>query len=135
MTQPDRTEARHALRTAKGLVGCYLVLSVATFVAIVALHDHPGIVNSAVWIRGTIVAAASVLMFMFAAQTARGSRRGYLRLRIASAAMVVAIAVIVSLPGTFPVWFRIEQAVCGLLLVGVVVSVNGRRLRALFATS
>lgn len=134
MTEPDRAEARRALRTAKGLVGCYLALSVATFVAIVVLRNHAGIVNDAVWIRGTIVAATSVLMLTFAVGAARGSRRAYLRLRIASAAMVVAIAVIIALPGMFPLWLKIEQAVCGLLLVGVVLSVNGRRLRSLFAT-
>ncbi len=48
--------------------------------------------------------------------------------------MLVAIAVIVALPGAFPVWLRVEQAVCGLLLAGVVVLVNGRHLRSLFAT-
>jgi hypothetical protein len=34
--------------------------------------------------------------------------------------------VIVALPGAFPVWFRLEQAVCGLLLLPVVVRVNRR---------
>jgi hypothetical protein len=31
------------------------------------------------------------------------------------------------------VWLRIEQAVCGLLLLGVAVLVNGRELRSRFA--
>jgi hypothetical protein len=44
--------------------------------------------------------------------------------------MLVAIVVIVALPGLFPVWLRIEQAVCGQLLLGVTVLVNGRRARA-----
>jgi hypothetical protein len=39
----------------------------------------------------------------------------------------VAIVVIVALPGAFPVWFRLEQAICGLLLAAVVVQVNRRR--------
>jgi hypothetical protein len=47
--------------------------------------------------------------------------------------MVAAIAVIIALPGTFPLWMKIEQGVCGLILLGVVVIVNGRRLRSLFA--
>jgi hypothetical protein len=47
--------------------------------------------------------------------------------------MVAAIAVIIALPGTFPLWMKIEQGVCGLILLGVVVIVNGRHLRSLFA--
>ncbi len=46
--------------------------------------------------------------------------------------MVAAIVVIVAPPGTFPPWLKLEQAACGLLLIGVVVLVNGRRLRSSF---
>jgi hypothetical protein len=67
--------------------------------------------------------------------TARGRRRAYLRLRIASALMVVSIAALVALPGLLPAWMRIEQSVCGLLLAGVVVIANGKRLRSMFATA
>ncbi|WP_329252141.1 hypothetical protein OG417_08390 [Actinoallomurus sp. NBC_01490] len=128
-----RPETRTALRTVKLLVGGYLLLSVVTFAAIVLLRGHRSVVNDAVWIRGTIVALTSLLMFSFAARAARGSRGAFLRLRIASAVMVVAIIVIISLPGTFPLWLRLEQSVCGLLLLCVVVLVNGRHLRSLFA--
>jgi hypothetical protein len=72
-------------------------------------------------------------MLAFAAGTARGRRRAYLRLRIASGLMVVAIAVLVALPGFLPVWMRTEQGVCGLVLLGVVVIANGRHLRSVFA--
>ena len=97
------------------------------------LRDDAAEVNAAVWTRGVIVVASALLTLTFTVRAARGSRRAYLRLRIASAVMVVAIAVILALPGTFPLWMRIEQGVCGLLLLGVVVVVNGRRLRASFA--
>jgi len=45
-----------------------------------------------------------------------------------------AIVVIIAVPGVLPVWMRIEQGVCGLLLLCVVALVNGRRLWASFAT-
>jgi hypothetical protein len=48
--------------------------------------------------------------------------------------MVVAIAVILAIPGDFPLWFKLEQGICGLLLLGVVVVVNGQRLRSAFAS-
>jgi hypothetical protein len=121
-----------ALRSVQLLVTGYLAISVLTLVAIVALRHHTSVVNDAVWVRGTLVVASSALTFLFARRAAQGSRRGFLRLRIVSAVMLVAIVVIVSLPGTFPLWMKGEQAVCGLLLLGVVLLVNGRHLRSVF---
>ncbi len=37
------------------------------------------------------------------------------------------------LPGTFPVWLKLEQSVCGLLMLGVALLANGRNARARFA--
>lgn len=122
-----------AFRSTKLLVGCYLALSVLTLVAIALLRSDTALVNDAVWIRGSIVVASASLMFVCARQTARGSRGAYRRLRIISGVMTAAIAAIIALPGTFPLWMKIEQGVCGLLLIGVLVIVNGRQLRGVFA--
>ncbi|TDP96172.1 hypothetical protein EV186_104154 [Labedaea rhizosphaerae] len=120
-------------RTAKMLVVAYVVLSVLTLGAIVVLRNHPDLVTDAVWVRATIVVLSSLLTLLFTRQAAKGSRRGYLRLRLVSAIMLVAIVVIVALPGAFPVWLRLEQAVCGLLLLGVVIDINSSGVRAAFA--
>jgi lysylphosphatidylglycerol synthetase-like protein (DUF2156 family) len=122
-----------AFRWVLGLVGAYLVLSVLTLGVIVLLRDDTSMVTDAVWVRATIVVGSALLTLAFARRAARGSRKAFLRLRIVSAVMLVAIAVIVSLPGAFPVWLRVEQGACGLLLLGVAVLVNGRHLRSLFA--
>lgn len=112
------------------LTGGYATLSVLTLIAIVVFRNDHAMVTDAVWVRATIVVASSLLTFAFARSAARGSKKGLLRLRIVAAVMLVAIVVIVALPGLFPLWLRIEQAVCGLLLLGVTVLVNGRRARA-----
>jgi hypothetical protein len=126
--------ARRALRTAIGLVGGYLAISVLTLVALGLLRDQVAAhVGAPVWVRTTIVAASACLTWLFAVRAARGSRRDYLRLRIASAVMLTAIILIVVLPDPFPVWLKIEQAACGLLLLGVVRTVNRRTVRAHFA--
>ncbi|MEU7857449.1 hypothetical protein [Nonomuraea sp. NPDC049141] len=125
--------SRTAFRRMKVLVGCYFALSVLTLVAAYALRDDPAMVNDTVWVRGVIVIGASAVTFAFVAGTARGRRRAYLRLRITSAVMMVAIAILISIPGFLPMWMRIEQGVCGLLLLGVVLIVNGGHLRSLFA--
>lgn len=130
----DHPRSQTAFRSVKLLVGCYLGISVLTLVAIVLLRNNTALVNAAVWIRGTIVVASALLMFSFAARAALGSSRAYLRLRLVSAIMVAAIAVIIALPGTFPLWMKIEQGACGLILIGVVAVVNGKHLRSLFAT-
>jgi hypothetical protein len=122
-----------AFRSVRRLAGAYVAISVLTLVAIVLMRHDAALVNPAVWIRASIVAASSMLMAAFVRAAARGSARAYLRLRLVSAIMVVAIVVIVSLPGTFPVWLKIEQGVCGLILIGVVAIVNGPHLRSLFA--
>jgi hypothetical protein len=122
-----------AFRSVTLLVGCYLGISVLSLLAIVLLRNNTAAVNAAVWTRGTIVVASALLTFVFTVRAARGSRRAYLRLRIVSAIMVVAIAVIVALPDPFPLWMKIEQSVCGLVLLGVVVIVNSKHVRSLFA--
>ena len=140
MTTRSLNEARlnhpvsqQALRNVKLLVGGYLGISALTLVATILLRDNSAVVTPAVWVRGTIVVASALLTTLFAAQMARGSRGGYLRLRIVSAVMLVAIVAIIALPDPFPLWLKIEQGVCGLLLLGVVVIINGRRLRSAFA--
>jgi len=122
-----------AFSLVKALLVGYLAVSVLTLAAIVLLRNDASVVNPAVWIRGTIVAASSVLTLAFAAGAARGSRGAYRRLRIITAVMPVAIVVIIALPGTFPLWMKVEQAVCGVLLLGVVAIVNGRAMRTSFA--
>jgi hypothetical protein len=129
----QQPRSRSAFRTVRVLVSGYLGLSVLTLVAIFLLRDNKTMVTDAVWVRATIVVASALLTLSFAVRAARGSRRAFLRLRIVSGVMLVAIVVIVALPGAFPVWLRIEQGVCGALLLGVVVLVNGRHLRSVFA--
>jgi hypothetical protein len=124
---------RAAFRTVRGLIGVYMALSVATLTAVVVLRNHHSIVTAPVWVRTSIVVASSLLMAAFAARAARGSRRAFLRLRLVSAIMVVAIVVIIAIPGSFPVWLKIEQGICGLVLIGVVSVVNGKHLRSAFA--
>jgi hypothetical protein len=103
------------MKTARILVACYLTLSVLTLVAVFLMRDHAGLVNPAVWIRTSIVAASAALLMSF---VVRGARR---RLRIVATIMLVAIVVILAVPGDFPLWLKIEQAACGVLLAGVVV--------------
>jgi hypothetical protein len=129
---PTQPGARTQLRRAQLLVGAYLMVSTVTLAAIVVLRHHLTLVTPAVWVRATIVVATAAIMATFAARAANGSSAAFLRLRLASGVMLIAIAVIITLPGGFPLWMKFEQAVCGVLLLGVVLLVNGRPVRSLF---
>ena len=118
-----------SLRAIVALVATYAGVSVLTLVAIILMRNDPAIVNTAVWIRGTIVVASAALTLSFAIRALHGSERSHLRVRIISAVMFVAIVVIICLPGTFPLWMKVEQGVCGALLLAVVILANGRSLR------
>jgi hypothetical protein len=61
----------------------------------------------------------SVLTLLVAVRAVHDAGRALLRLRVIAAVQVVVIAVFVVLPGALPGWMRVEQAVCGVLLVGV----------------
>lgn len=115
------------------LVGAYLGISILTVIAVALLRDNTAIVTTAVWVRTIVVVASALLTTIFTTQMAHGSRAGYRRVRLVSAIMVVAIAVIIWLPGTFPLWLKLEQGVCGILLLSVATLVNGKQLRARFA--
>ncbi len=132
--QPASADPVATFRPIRRLVGGYVAMSVLTLAAIAILRNHTGLVNSAVWTRAVIVVLSSLLMLRFTRRAAAGAGRAFLRLRLVSAVMVVAIAVIVALPGTFPAWMKIEQSACGVLLAWVVTLVNRRSTRAMFAS-
>jgi len=131
--EPVRTPARNPFRAIKQLLLGYLGVGIAALVAVVLLRNHPAEVNGAAWVRSIIVVGTALILLSAATLAGRGSRGAFLRLRIISIVTTVAIVVIVALPGTFPVWLKAEQAVAGVIMLGVVLLANGRRARARFS--
>jgi hypothetical protein len=125
-----------AFRATRRFVGVFVALNVANLVGILFLQIYqPAVVNPTVWNRSSIILISSLLTLIYVAGASRGSARAYSRLRLASACTLVAIVVIVALPGLLPAWMKVEQAVCGLLLLGVVVGVNSTKVRSIYATA
>src|ERR1041384_5043487 len=122
-----------AFRVVKPIVGGYVGISVLALVTAYVWRNDAALVTDVVWVRGFIVLVTSLLMLSFALGAARGRRRAWLRLRFAAGIMVVAIVVLVAWPGLLPLWMRIEQGVCGLLLLIVAFIVNSEHMRAVFA--
>jgi hypothetical protein len=109
------------LRAATWLVGAYAVLSVLTVAAIITFSAvAPSLVNPEAQVRAVIVAATSVLTYVFARRAAGGNERALLRLRIVVAVILVAVvAVLFFVP--LPAWMIAEQAACGVLLAATAV--------------
>src|SRR5690349_1542758 len=100
VTDPD---AREKLDIAKKLLGGYAAVSVLALLAIVVFSGNPAVVTGAVWIRGSILAGASLVTFALGVSMANGSAANHRRVKIIALAQVVAIVVIESIPGSFPV--------------------------------
>jgi cation transport ATPase len=122
-----------AFRNIQRLIWAYLAIGILALGAIVLMRHDSAEVNSAVWTRAMVVVITAVLLVIFAARAARGARWAFRRLRLVSIITPVAIAAIIALPGTFPLWMKIEQGICGLVMIGVATVANGRHLRQLFA--
>lgn len=121
------------LPTVVKLLTAFLVISLSTLVAVVLLRHNPTLVTSAVWIRTPLVAASAAVLLLFARRAAAGHRNSFRRLRIISMVVLAAIIAVVAWPGAFPTWLRIEQAVCGVIMLSVVVRTNLRVVRSSMA--
>jgi hypothetical protein len=127
---PSANDGGIEMRNVVWLVRGYVAVSLVTLAALIVFRHEAAAVTTAVWIRGTIVAAGSLVTLFLAIRAAGGDRRMLRRLRIVTSIMRVAIVVIIALPGTFPLWFKLEQGVCGLLLLPVVLLLRTSRATA-----
>jgi peptidoglycan/LPS O-acetylase OafA/YrhL len=129
LERPESQAIFHRIRT---LATLYMIVNLATFGVICALHNRHDLVNDTVWTRGTILAATSLLLLAFTKGIARGSHKAFLRVRIISVILLVSVVALLVIPGLLPSWMKVEQGVCGLLLLGIVAAVNSRHNRSLF---
>jgi small-conductance mechanosensitive channel len=118
------------LTTVVKLLAAFLVISVSTVVAVVLMRHNPALVTPAVWVRTPLVAASAAVLLLFARRAAAGHRASFRRLRIISMVVLAAIIAVVAWPGAFPVWLRVEQAVCGVFMLSVVARTNLRVVRS-----
>ncbi|MFI6798284.1 hypothetical protein [Streptosporangium canum] len=66
---------------------------------------------------------------------ARGKRWAYLRVRIISIIVPVALIAMDMIPGILPAWFVVIQVAGALVIAAAAFIVNGSRLRAAFPRS
>jgi len=123
---------RAAFRPVFALTTAFLALSAALIAFVIVLTSIGIPFDLAIWIRGGFVLARGVLLLLFARIAASGSRAALVRLRIVSPIVLAALIVIVSIPGFLPAWMRVEQAVCAVILLPMVILIFLPRTSALF---
>jgi hypothetical protein len=128
----DHPGTRRAFGKAKILLAVYGALSAAVLitVAVLALTDRT--VTSFMWGRAAGVPASAAATYWLTVLAARGARWAYLRVRVISVIMPIAIIAIDTIPGLLPAWFVITQAICALAVGATAFIVNGSGLRAAF---
>jgi hypothetical protein len=100
--------------------------------AVLAVVD-PVEVNWVVWLRGSVVAAASLVFVVVTRAAARGSRRAFSRMRWISILAPIGIGLIIVSPDSgYPLWMKLEQGLIGILIVAIAVLLNRRSTRAAF---
>jgi hypothetical protein len=116
------------------LLQLFAVLSAGLLVATAVLAaTDPAAVNAVVWIRSAGVLLLALLALRWAAQLGRGSRGAYRRLLWVSIAGSLGIAALALSPDSpFPLWFRVEQAGQGLVLVALAVVLCTPQVRGLW---
>jgi len=130
--RPPATDIRTRFRPMLALLAGFVLVSAAMESVLVAQSSAGTSVDSAIWIRCSLVLASSIVLLLLGATASRGSRNAWVRLRIITAIVVVAVIVIVSIPGFLPDWVRIEQGVCGALVLPVAIMLNLPSTSALF---
>jgi hypothetical protein len=128
--RPADVEFASLCRLVNRLLVGFLAMSVLLAAVTFVLRDH---VPSTVWGRVIGLLVASPLYLLFANRMAAGRRWAYVRLRVLSVLGTVGIAVLVALPGLYPVWMRAEQAAQGVVLLALAVVVSRPALKSRFA--
>jgi len=112
---------------------CAAVSVLALITAAVLAIVDPVDVNWVVWLRGSVVAIASVIFVFVTNAAARGSYRAYSRMRWISILVPIGILLIIVAPDTgYPIWMKVEQAIVGVIIVIIAVLLNRPSTRRAF---
>ncbi|TJZ57361.1 hypothetical protein FCH28_08020 [Streptomyces piniterrae] len=128
-------DAQRTFGKAKFLVAAYGALSAAVLITVVVLAVTGRTVTSFMWGRSAGVLASAAVTYWLTVLASRGARWAYLRMRLISVIVPIAIIAIDMIPGALPPWFVVMQVACALALGASAFLVNGAGLRAAFAKS
>lgn len=131
----DHPDTRRAFGKVKILVAAYGALSVAVLIAVLVLASTGHAVTGFMWGRAAGLFASAAVTYWLTVLAARGKRWAYLRVRIISMIVPVALIAMDMIPGILPAWFVAIQVAGALVIAAAAFIVNGSGLRAAFPKS
>jgi hypothetical protein len=130
--QRDHPDTARTVRRARMLAVALTTVNLLNVGYLILLHGDPRIVTDAAWGRSLILLIAGLALIFFTTGLGYGSYRSYLCVRVESIALLVSVVVMIAIPGLLPAWMKIEQAVCGVILLALVLLVI-TQLRTVFS--
>ncbi|GHI04064.1 hypothetical protein AQI88_07730 [Streptomyces cellostaticus] len=132
LNNPEIQEAFSKVKRLAVIYGVFDAIVLATVIGLsVAGHKEVGFV----WGRSCAVFASAVVLYWLTGNASRGERSAYVRIRIISTVLPIAIVGVDMIPGICPPWFAVMQAVCAVPLAVAGFTINGSKLRAAFPKS
>jgi hypothetical protein len=131
----NHPHTQRAFGKVKILVAAYGALSLAVLIVVVILSVKGSEVTSFMWGRTGGMFASAVVTYWLTVLASRGARWAYVRVRIISVIVPIAIIAIDSIPGALPPWFVVMQIAGALTLFPAAFIVNRSELRAAFPKS
>ncbi|WP_433476861.1 hypothetical protein ACQPZP_07250 [Spirillospora sp. CA-142024] len=128
----DQPYVRRAFAKVKRFVAAYGALAVAVLIVDVILSIAGNELTSFMWGRTGGVLASAAVTYWLTGLAARGSRPAFVRVRIISVVVPIAIVAVDLIPGALPPWFVAMQIAAALVLAPTAFIVNGPRLRDAF---
>ncbi len=109
-----------------------IAIAVLAFALLGGAIANAGTLPPTAWNRVGTVAALALFYLFLVHRLGRGSKVAMLRMHISVAIGLLGVAVVVFLPGDYPWWMRVEQAVQLVLLVFVAYVIRRPQVRAAF---
>lgn len=119
------SSADRVMRYGRVVFTVLAVISALTVLAAIVLQQlDPDLVNWVVWVRSAFYTVGGLwLLALVRKARLRADRPSFVRLRAVCVLAPLGIAALVISPDSgYPVWMKVEQAVCGLLLAPLAVA-------------
>jgi cation transport ATPase len=126
-TQAKKQTMQAEFKLVMWLLCLFFGLSILLAIMAYTFHDN---LPQQVWSRIVGLLVASPIYLVMGYLIHKGKRLAFNRLRISAIVGVAIIGWIVIEPGLYPMWMRVEQAIQGLVLIGVIVAVHHPTIRA-----
>lgn len=128
----DHPRIARTFRGIRRILAVELLVGVTAVIVAIVLLINGQYVAPAVWVRSAAVLGITTTLFYFSARAAEGYYWAYQRLTLFSWIFPVVTVVVSCIPGLYPLWMIVEQAIFSLLLIAIGDLLRAKHMRAAF---